>query len=79
MKKKLLVLGIIVLAIVGVFSFVNIFKVGQSFVGQKKYAAGIDSITDAALKSCVQGMDENATELNCSNMGVTIHYLEKLI
>ena len=47
MKKKALIISIAVLIVIGIFSFVNIFKVGQSFVKHTRFAEGVGDITDA--------------------------------
>lgn len=79
MKKKALIVSIAILVVIGIFSFVNIFKVGQSFVKHTRFAEGIEDITDANLKKCVQTALTAAGEgaaladirtLDCSNSGI---------
>ena len=53
MKKKALIVSIAILVVIGIFSFVNIFKVGQSFVKHTRFAEGVGDITDANLKKCL--------------------------
>ena len=75
MKKKALYLSIIILVVIGIFSFINIFKIGTSFIALNKYASGLDGITDTNLKKCVTdtGKSDIATidSLDCSHRGVT--------
>ncbi len=61
MKKKVVILSIVILAIVGVFSFINIFNVDKSFIKASKYASGIEDIVDLRLRDCI---NDEFTKLN---------------